>query len=66
MGIAIGTAVGGVFFEDRNSANYAGGAIMEVDWVRVYKKWGPQVPISQKLHSTNQQGDLILYNIWAI
>ena len=36
--VVLNTAVGGVFFEDRNSANYADGAVMEVDWVRVYKK----------------------------
>ena len=36
--ITLNTAVGGLFFQDRNSANYADAALMEVDWVRVYKR----------------------------
>lgn len=36
--IVLNTAVGGLFFQDRNSANYANVALMEVDWVRVYKR----------------------------
>lgn len=36
--IVLNTAVGGWFFEDRNSANYADSSTMEVDWVRVYKR----------------------------
>ncbi|SFR52192.1 Glycosyl hydrolases family 16 [Robiginitalea myxolifaciens] len=36
--IVLNTAVGGLFFEDRNSANYADSATMLVDWVRVYRR----------------------------
>jgi len=36
--IALNTAVGGLFFQDRNSANYEDSALMEVDWVRVYNR----------------------------
>ncbi len=36
--IVLNTAVGGWFFEDRNSANYSDTATMQVDWVRVYKR----------------------------
>ena len=36
--IVLNTAVGGLFFQDRNSANYANEALMEVDWLRVYKR----------------------------
>ncbi len=36
--IVLNTAVGGFFFFDRNSANYADSSEMLVDWVRVYKK----------------------------
>jgi beta-glucanase (GH16 family) len=36
--IALNTAVGGLFFQDRNSANYADAALMQVDWVRVYNR----------------------------
>ncbi len=36
--IVLNTAVGGLFFQDRNSANYEDSALMEVDWVRVYKR----------------------------
>ena len=36
--IALNTAVGGLFFQDRNSANYVDSALMEVDWVRVYSR----------------------------
>jgi len=36
--IVFNTAVGGHFFEDRNSANYADSSFMEIDWVRVYKR----------------------------
>ncbi|MGY6648694.1 glycoside hydrolase family 16 protein [Wenyingzhuangia sp. IMCC45574] len=36
--IVLNTAVGGVFFSDTNSSNFANQAAMKVDWVRVYKK----------------------------
>ncbi len=36
--VVVNTAVGGWFFEDRNSNNYADTAAMVVDWVRVYKR----------------------------
>ena len=36
--IVLNTAVGGLFFTDRNSANYTDASRMEVDWVRVYKR----------------------------
>ena len=36
--IVLNTAVGGFFFPDQNSSNYADSASMEVDWVRVYKR----------------------------
>jgi hypothetical protein len=36
--IALNTAVGGLFFQDRNSANYADAALMQVDWVSVYNR----------------------------
>ena len=36
--LVLNTAVGGVFFEDRNSENYVDGSVMEIDWVRVYKR----------------------------
>ncbi len=36
--IVLNTAVGGLFFPDRNPANYADSASMQVDWVRVYSK----------------------------
>ncbi|WP_235298201.1 glycoside hydrolase family 16 protein [Portibacter marinus] len=36
--VVLNTAVGGLFFQDRNSANYADNAQMEIDWVRVYNR----------------------------
>lgn len=36
--VVLNTAVGGWFFQDQNSANYADSSQMEVDWVRVYKR----------------------------
>jgi len=36
--IVLNTAVGGWFFTDTNSANFADSAVMEVDWVRVYSR----------------------------
>lgn len=36
--VVLNTAVGGWFFEDQNSANYADSATMEVDWVRVFTR----------------------------
>ncbi len=36
--VVFNTAVGGSFFKDRNSANYVDGSVMEVDWVRVYRR----------------------------
>lgn len=36
--VVLNTAVGGWFFTDQNSANYADNSQMEVDWVRVYKR----------------------------
>ncbi len=36
--IVLNTAVGGWFFADQNSSNYADSSTMEIDWVRVYKK----------------------------
>ncbi|MEQ8520498.1 MAG: glycoside hydrolase family 16 protein [Cytophagales bacterium] len=36
--IVLNTAVGGFFFFDRNSANYADSSEMLVDWVRVFKR----------------------------
>lgn len=38
LSIVLNTAVGGVFFSDTNSANYADQSEMKIDWVRVYKK----------------------------
>ncbi len=36
--VVLNTAVGGLFFIDRNSDNYANNSIMEIDWVKVYKR----------------------------
>lgn len=36
--IVLNTAVGGVFFTDRNPSNYTDSAVMEVDWVRAYTR----------------------------
>lgn len=36
--LVFNTAVGGWFFADQNSANYADSSSMEIDWVRVYRK----------------------------
>ncbi|NKI32977.1 glycoside hydrolase family 16 protein [Croceivirga thetidis] len=36
--VVLNIAVGGWFFEDQNSANYADSAIMQVDWVRVFSR----------------------------
>ena len=36
--LVFNTAVGGWFFADQNSANYADSSSMEIDWVKVYKK----------------------------
>lgn len=36
--VIINNAVGGVFFSDTNSKNFADDAIMKVDWIRVYKR----------------------------
>lgn len=36
--IVFNTAVGGWFFQDKNSSNFADSSIMEVDWLRVYKR----------------------------
>ena len=36
--IVLNNAVGGKFFPGTNSANYTNNAIMQIDWVRVYKK----------------------------
>lgn len=36
--IVLNTAVGGFFFPDRNSENYADNSVFEIDWVRVYRK----------------------------
>ena len=36
--LVFNTAVGGWFFADQNSANYADSSAMEVDWVKVYRK----------------------------
>jgi beta-glucanase (GH16 family) len=36
--LVLNVAVGGLFFSDRNSANYTDNAQMQVDWVRVYKR----------------------------
>ncbi len=36
--VVLNTAVGGWFFTDQNSANYADSSVMEVDWVKVYKR----------------------------
>ena len=36
--VVLNTAVGGWFFQDQNSGNYADGSVMEIDWVRVYKR----------------------------
>jgi len=36
--VVINTAVGGLFFTDRNPDNYADNATMQVDWIRVYKR----------------------------
>ncbi|WP_221409107.1 glycoside hydrolase family 16 protein [Reichenbachiella versicolor] len=38
LSIVLNTAVGGVFFTDNNSENYADESKLQVDWVRVYKK----------------------------
>ena len=36
--VVLNTAVGGHFFSDRFSSNYADSATMEIDWVRVYSQ----------------------------
>ena len=36
--IVLNTAVGGLFFSDKNSSNYADSSTMYVDWVRVHKR----------------------------
>ena len=36
--VVLNTAVGGIFFDDRNSQNYVDNSVMEVDWVKVYKR----------------------------
>ncbi|MFT6134863.1 MAG: hypothetical protein ACJAZM_001357 [Cyclobacteriaceae bacterium] len=36
--IVSNTAVGGFFFSDTNSDNFADAVIMEVDWVKVYRR----------------------------
>jgi len=36
--LVLNTAVGGWFFKDRDSRNYADSSIMQVDWVRVYRR----------------------------
>jgi beta-glucanase (GH16 family) len=36
--LILNLAVGGVFFSDKNSANFANNGIMQIDWVRVYKR----------------------------
>lgn len=36
--VVLNTAVGGTFFKDRNSNNYVDSSVMEVDWVRIYKR----------------------------
>lgn len=36
--VVLNTAVGGLFFADQNSDNYADSATMEIDWLRVYKR----------------------------
>jgi coproporphyrinogen III oxidase len=36
--LILNLAVGGVFFSDTNSANFADIGIMQIDWVRVYKR----------------------------
>jgi beta-glucanase (GH16 family) len=36
--VVLNTAVGGWFFKDREARNYADSSVMEVDWVRVYKR----------------------------
>ncbi|WP_111683959.1 glycoside hydrolase family 16 protein [Winogradskyella tangerina] len=36
--VVLNTAVGGWFISDRNSKNYVDSSVMEVDWVKVYKK----------------------------
>jgi len=36
--VVLNTAVGGIFFDDRNSENYANTSVMEIDWVKVYKR----------------------------
>lgn len=36
--VVLNTAVGGLFFPDTNTVNFADNAIMQVDWVRVYRR----------------------------
>ena len=36
--VVLNTAVGGWFFKDRDSSNYADSSVMQVDWVRVYRR----------------------------
>lgn len=36
--LILNVAVGGFFFSDTNSANFADSAVMQIDWVRVYKR----------------------------
>jgi len=36
--IVLNVAVGGIFFIDQNSNNYADSSTMEIDWVKVYKR----------------------------
>ena len=36
--LVLNAAVGGVFFIDQNSNNYADSSTMEIDWVKVYKR----------------------------
>ena len=36
--VVLNTAVGGTFFKDRDSQNYVDSSMMEIDWVKVYKR----------------------------
>ncbi len=36
--VVLNTAVGGTFFKDRDSGNYVDRSVMEIDWIRVYKR----------------------------
>ncbi len=36
--VVLNTAVGGLFFSDQNPDNYADNSMMQIDWVKVYKK----------------------------